>query len=226
MSFPCLTLQECCLSNTHTLFYVIYLLYKCQSKAPTSFSLSWPIPYFLHLIFLTAFLLLLICTHHTQYMKSLPHLSLPIYATRLKMNSKLNYLVSSLGFVMYIIYYFKFLQGGYPNVHHPLLEEVKVKKTLLSFKGKRKKPPQTALASNCLWVAAGACCGAEPWSWQCHWSCLVVRGHRSQLPEGSCCWVFLWKCLQKGFLPRVSSIGSWDVPVGMRVSCAVCLVGL
>lgn len=155
MSSPCLTLHECCLSSTHTLSYMIYPLYKCQSKTPTSFSLSWPIPYFLHLI-LIMFLMLLICTHHTQYMKSHPHLCLPIYVSLLKMNSKLNYLVSYFGFCDVYngrICYSKFLQGGYPSVHHPLLEEVKVKKTLFKFQGKGKKSRQTALASNCLWVA-------------------------------------------------------------------------
>lgn len=86
--------------------------------------------YVLHLIFLIMSLLLIICTHHTQYMKSHPHLNFPIYATLLKMNLKLNYLVSYFGLsdVYNVrIYYFKFLQGGFPNGHHPVLEEVKVK---------------------------------------------------------------------------------------------------
>lgn len=66
-------------------------------------------------------------------MKSRPHLSIPIYATLLKMNSKLSYLVSCFGFQDVYngrIYYYKFLQGDHPSVHHPLLEEEKVKKTL------------------------------------------------------------------------------------------------
>lgn len=115
-----------------THFPMLYIHYtNANLKHPLVFhSPDQSLTYVLHLIFLITSLLLLICTHHTQCMKSHPHLSLPNYTTLLKMNSKLNYLVSYFGLsdVYNVwIYYFKFLQGGFPNGHHPLLEEVKVK---------------------------------------------------------------------------------------------------
>lgn len=82
-----------------THFPMLYIHYtNANLKHPLVFhSPDQSLTYVLHLIFLITSLLLLICTHHTQCMKSHPHLSLPIYTTHLKMNSKLNYLVSCFG---------------------------------------------------------------------------------------------------------------------------------
>lgn len=94
------------------------------------------------LIFLNMFLLLSISTYHTQYMKSYPQLSLTIYATLLKMNSKLNYLVFYFGFFDFCnmwIYYFKFFQGGWPNMCDPLSGDVTVKKLFVISKERKPK---------------------------------------------------------------------------------------
>lgn len=117
---------------------------------------------------------------------------------------------------------------------HPLSGEVKVKNLfVISRKRKTKSLLQTASATNCLELACWSLLwNRAPIMAVCHWSYLIVRGHRSQLPEDSRHWVFLWKgvllwqiecgfknhsmTIKKVFLPNVSNMGSCNVHVNMR----------
>lgn len=125
------------------------------------------------LICLNTFLLLFISVHHTQYRKSHLRLDLSIYATLLKIVSKLDNLVFFyFGFSHFSnvrIYRSKFLHGGWANVCRPLSGEVKVKNLFffffLSFQTKEGKKHHLCKQRECQ-TAWKSLAEKQPRSWR------------------------------------------------------------
>lgn len=93
-------------------------------------------------------------------------------------------------------------------------------------KNEKKALLQSVLASNYLEAACWSSLRSRaPVMTVCQRSCLVVRGHRSQLPEDSYNWMLLWKVvLLYRLLTNVSSLGSCSVHGNMTDKHAACLV--